>query len=123
MNTFIREQYKSNPLIELIFNSIKSSHKVPEFTATLINTKGKDFTEEAQHFAHVTPVGTNQTYYFNYIVHTWKEKGKFAFSIESITVYHNYVEYETARTVLLGRDVMKHNESLKVVKDGPKQNK
>lgn len=97
MTEFNREFFKTDPIMNKLYMIIKGNHKVADHTQkTLIeNRHVKDFCEEARHFVFM---GGNKPLMLHYDVATWfKAPDSAQVRIESIGVYDNFMEYETAR--------------------------
>lgn len=97
MTEFNREFFKNDPVFGKLFEAVKRGHKVASHTErTLIkNRHVKDFCEEARHFVMLDG---EKPLYIHYDVASWfKEPNGVQVKIESIGVYDDFIEYETAR--------------------------
>jgi len=97
MTEFKREWFKDE-VIGKLFEAIKKQHKVADHTTRVLyeNRNIKDFCEQARHF--VVLGGNTKPLYIHYDVASWFHNLNGALvSIESIGVYDDFMEYETAR--------------------------
>jgi|SRR6478609_5467476 len=97
MTEFKREFFKHDPIFYKLWKILKRNHKVADHTEKTLykNRHIKDFCEEARHF--VTMPGGKEIY-LHYDVASWfKEPMGVQVRIESIGIYDDFMEYETAR--------------------------
>ena len=97
MTEFNREVFKNDPFIRKLFEVIKKNHKVASHTERLLikNIHVKDFCEEAMHFAEKSG---DKPLYIHYDVSSWfKHPMGVHVKIESIVIYDDFIEYNTAR--------------------------
>ncbi|MCF0071300.1 hypothetical protein LZD49_12535 [Dyadobacter sp. CY261] len=102
MKVISRSEFKTDPGFKPLHDLIKSKHQVPNHTIDILlkNADVKDFCEESRHFAVLS--GRNPIY-LHYDVSSWfKEPNGVLVSIDSIAIYNNYSEYESARRQQLG---------------------
>lgn len=97
MIEFSREILKTDPIMNKLFESVKRNHKVADHTERVLikNKHVKDFCEQARHFLVIAGV---PEMYIHYDVASWfKAPMGVVVKIESIGVYDDFMEYETAR--------------------------
>lgn len=97
MTEFSRAFFKNDPVMGKLFEIIKSKHIVADHTERVLlkNKHIKDFCEEARHFVMMEG---KPTLYIHYDTASWfKEPMGVQVKIESIGVYDDFMEYETAR--------------------------
>jgi|SRR5690606_11462717 len=97
MTEFPRSFFKTDPVFSKIHAIIKQNHKVADHTARTLfrNRHTKDFCETARHFV---VLGESNPIYASYDVSSWwKEPGGVLVTIDTICVYDNALEYESAR--------------------------
>jgi len=116
MTEFKREFFKSDPVFSKLFELIKSNHRVAKHTEKVLydNRHVKNFCEEARHFVMMKNSGDGNPLYIHYDVASWyHSKNAAQVKIESIGVYDNFLEYETARMRQLhgaeSKDIPKSN--------------
>ena len=97
MTEFDREFFKTDPVFSKLHSILKEHHKVADHTQRTLyeNRFTKDFCEEARHFT-ILP-GRNQIFLHYDVASWWLEPDGIVVKIESIGVYDNFMEYETAR--------------------------
>ena len=97
MTEFNRDFFKNDPVFHRLYDVIKRSHKVADHTQRVLfkNRHVKDFCEEARHFV-ILP-GINDIYVHYDVSSLWKDPAGVQVRIESIGVYDDFLEYETAR--------------------------
>lgn len=97
MTEFNRDFFKSDPVFFKLFTLLKEMHKVADHTEKTLfdNRHIKDFCEEARHF--VMMPGKTILYIHYDVASWWKEPAGVSVIIESIGVYDDFMEYETAR--------------------------
>lgn len=97
MTEFDREFFKTDPVFHKLFMILKEHHKVAEHTQKNLY-EGRyipDFCEEARHF---TMLPGEKPIYLHYDVASWwKDPAGVQVRIETIGVYDDFMEYETAR--------------------------
>jgi len=97
-----REEIKKDPVFRKLHEHIKENHQVaPHTRKVLLEHKHvKDFCEEARFYvqlggedrAAVRPI------YFHYDISSWyKHPDQVVMRVESIGLYEDFLEYETAR--------------------------
>lgn len=97
MTEFKREFFKTDPVFSQLFERLKEIHKVANHTEKNLieNRHIKDFCEEARHFV---VLGDKNPVFIHYDVASWfKEPNGVRVTFNSIGVYDNFLEYETAR--------------------------
>lgn len=97
MTEFKRDFFKNDPVLGKLYELIKKRHIVADHTEkTLIaNRHIKDFCEEARHFVFMDG---KPPLLIHYDVASWFKKPMgVQVTIESIGVYDDFMEYETAR--------------------------
>lgn len=96
MTEFPRDFFKTDPVLRKLYEVVKKNHKVAEHTEkTLYENKHiKDFCEEARHYVMCTGP---KPLYIHYDVASWYHPSGALVKIESIGVYDDFLEYETAR--------------------------
>jgi hypothetical protein len=97
MTEFDREFFKTDPVFHKLYMIIKEHHKVAKHTEKTLY-EGRhipDFCEEARHFTELP--GLKPIYIHYDVASWWKEPAGVQVRIESIGVYDNFMEYETAR--------------------------
>ena len=97
MTEFKSEDFNEFPAIQTLKNIILKNHKVADHTVKTLykNRKIKDYCEEARHFVMFPGKPALFVYYD---VSSWyKHPGQALVKIESIGVYDDYLEYESAR--------------------------
>jgi hypothetical protein len=96
MTEFKREFFKTDPVFSKLFDVIKRNHKVAEHTGKVLyeNRHIKDFCEEARHFVLMPG---NPPLHIHYDVASWYHPAGATVKIDSIGVYDDFLEYETAR--------------------------
>jgi hypothetical protein len=97
MTEFKREFFKNDAVFGKLFELIKKNHKVANHTEKVLieNRHIKDFCEEARHFVEMPG---NKPLYIHYDTASWfKEPMGVQVKIESIGVYDDFLEYNTAR--------------------------
>lgn len=99
-----REELKANPEgLGLLLEVVKKNHVIASHTKkTLLEHKNiKNFCEKARHFMIIQPNPREQLY-IHYDIASWFiEPADVAVTIESITVYEDFKEYESARITQL----------------------
>ena len=97
MTEFKRELFKQDPVLFKLWEILKRNHLVADHTRQTLykNRHIKDFCEEARHFMLMPG---KPEIYLHYDVASWyhPEGGAFV-KIESIGIYDDFMEYETAR--------------------------
>jgi len=97
MTEFNREFFKTDSVLGKLFEIIKGRHKVADHTEKVLleNRHVKDFCELSRHFLLMPG---KPTLYVHYDVSSWfKEPMGVQLRIDSIGVYDDFMEYETAR--------------------------
>ena len=98
MTEFKRDFFKNDPeVMGKLHNILVNGHRVADHTEKNLfkNRHIKDFCEEARHF---TILQGKKPIYLHYDVASWfKEPMGVQVVIDSIGVYDNFMEYETAR--------------------------
>lgn len=97
MTEFNREFFKNDPVLHKLFMVVKGNHKVADHTEKVLleNRHIKDFCEESRHFVMMPG---SPPLYIHYDVASWfKEPMGVQLRIDSIGVYDDFMEYETAR--------------------------
>ena len=97
MVEFDRNMLKNDPVMNQLFEIVKKNHKVAEHTKRVLlkNKHIKDFCEEARHYSEMPG---KKPIYLHYDVASWfKEPMGVQIKIESIGIYDDFMEYNTAR--------------------------
>lgn len=97
MTEFKREFFKNDPVFSKLFEIIKKNHKVADHTEKVLiqNKHVKDFCEEARHYVEMPG---KPHLYIHYDTASWfKEPMGVYVKIESIGIYDDFLEYNTAR--------------------------
>jgi hypothetical protein len=92
-----RDIFKTDPVFGQLYEGIKRNHKVAEHTKkSLIENKHiQGFTEESRVFVMV---GNIDPIFIHYDAHSqYRENDHVVVRIESIGIYDNFMEYESAR--------------------------
>lgn len=97
MVEFPRKFFTKDKVFGKLHQLIKQNHRVAEHTRRVLfkNKDVKDFCEEARHFVELP--GKNPIY-IHYDVASWfKAPNGVQIRVESIGIYDDFLEYETAR--------------------------
>ena len=89
-----REEFKSDPIFQKVYEVVKRNHVSANHTInTLIENRDiKDFCEISCHFAVIPP-----NLPISYEAWSWLENSRVLIKIESITFYDNDTEYMVER--------------------------
>lgn len=97
MTEFKRDFFRVDPVLSKLYEFIKQNHRVADHTQRVLfeNRTVKDFCQEARHFVVLSG---NKALYIHYDVSSWwKDPAGVHLRIDSIGVYDDFIEYETAR--------------------------
>lgn len=91
-----REEFKEDEMFSKIYEDLKKSHKVPEYTIRILmeNRHIDDFCQESRHFVSLTG---KDPIFLHYDVSCWIAIDIIPIRIEAITFYDNFMEFEAAK--------------------------